>query len=118
VPWIPVWITKKLFLVTLFVVAVILLQLRCRAPIAIATFSAIVVTIYLFELAPPAPLVATSALFPPDALAQQAWQAYVTQLGAATPLWTAIKLPTWIGLGALIAAAVGALRAPRSAPQA
>jgi hypothetical protein len=117
VPWIPAWITKKLFLASLFVVAAILLRLRVKAPLAIGTFTAIAATMYLFELAPPAPLAATSALFPPGALAQQAWQEYVTRLGAATPLWTAIKLPSWIALGALIAAALGALRGGRSAPR-
>jgi hypothetical protein len=117
VPWIPAWTTKKLFLASLFVVAAILLRLRVRAPLAIGTFTAVAATMYLFELAPPAPFVATSALFPPGALAQQAWQEYVTQLGAATPLWTAIKLPSWIALGALIAAALGALRVGRSVPQ-
>jgi hypothetical protein len=117
VPWIPAWTTKKLLLASLFVVAVILLRLRLKAPLAIGTFAAIAVTLYLFELAPPAPFVATSGLVPPGALAQQAWQEYVTQLGAATSLWTAIKLPTWIALGALIAAALAALRSTRSAPQ-
>jgi hypothetical protein len=117
VPWIPAWTTKKLFLASLFVVAVILLRLRLKAPVAIVTFTAIAVTIYLFELAPPPPLAATSALFPPGALVQQAWQEYVARLGAATPLWTAIKMPTWIALGALIAAALGALRSRRSVQQ-
>jgi hypothetical protein len=117
VPWIPAWTTKKLLLASLFVVAVILLRLRLKAPLAIGTFAAIAVTLYLFELAPPAPFVATSGLVPSDALAQQAWQEYVTQLGAATPLWTAIKLPTWIALGALIAAASAALRSTRSTLQ-
>jgi hypothetical protein len=117
VPWIPVWITKKLFLATLFVVALLLLRLRLKASLAIATLVAIAVTIYLFELAPPAPLTATSALFSPGALAQEAWQEYVTRLGAATPLWIAIKVPTWIALGALVAAAIGTPRVGRRTAQ-
>jgi hypothetical protein len=117
VPWIPVWITKKLFLATLFVLGAILLRLHLKAPLAIASFVAIAATIYLFELAPPAPLAASSALFPPDALAQQAWQAYVSRLGAAAPLWLWVKVPTWLAFGALVIAALGALRAPRGAFQ-
>ncbi len=113
VPWIAVWITKKLFLTTLFVVAALLVRLRVRVWIAVATFAAIATSIYLLELAPPAPLVATTpgTFFGSD-LAQAAWRAYVEQLGTASVTWLLVKVPTWLGLGGVLVACLAALRAP------
>jgi hypothetical protein len=116
VPWIPVWIAKKLFLATLFVVAALLLRLRAGTAVSIGTFVAIAASIYLLELAPPAPLVATTiGNFAPNDLAQSAWSVFVGQLPAAAPTWLIVKLPTWIALGAMLAAGLMALRAPRAA---
>jgi hypothetical protein len=104
VPWIPVWIAKKLFLAALFVVAAIFVRLRTNAAVSLATFGAIAVAIYLLELAPPAPLVATTVgTFTAADLAQRAWSAYVAQLGSGTAAWLAIKVPTWIGLVTMLA---------------
>ncbi len=114
VPWIVVWIAKKLFLAALFVVAALLLRLQIRAGAAIATFVAIAASIYLLELAPPAPLVATTpGSFPASDLAQIAWRAYVEQLGPSSFTWLLVKAPTWLGLAGLLAACFAALRAPR-----
>lgn len=107
VPWIPVWIVKKLFLASLFVVAALLLRLRASALLSSVTFVAVALAIYLFELAPPAPLVATTAgLFAAGDLAQQAWHQYIEQLGTPSLMWLAIKVPTWLGMAAMLAAAV------------
>jgi hypothetical protein len=104
VPWIPVWITKKLFLASLFVVAVILARLRVGAPVAIATFASIAATIYLFELFPPAALVAATGTFGGGELAQRAWADSVARLGGASPAWIAVKVPTWLALAGVLAA--------------
>ncbi len=111
VPWIAVWITKKLFLASLFVVAVLLVRLEVTPAISIATFSAIAAAIYLFELVPPAafPTIATKQPLPGD-LAQEAWRERVAQLGGNTPAWFAIKLPTWAALAGMLAIALAALR--------
>jgi hypothetical protein len=115
VPWIPVWIAKKLFLATLFVVAALLLRLRADAAVSIGTFLVIAASIYLLELAPPAPLVATTiGNFAANDLAQDAWRAYVAQLPVPAPTWFIVKLPAWIALGLTLAAAVSALRARRA----
>ena len=99
VPWIPVWITKKLFLATLFIVAAILLRLRAKAALGVATFVAIACAIYFLELAPPAPLIAlTPAGIAPGALAQNAWRAWVEALPEASLTWLLVKIPTWIAL--------------------
>jgi hypothetical protein len=114
VPWIPVWITKKLFLVALFVVAALLLRLRMNASVALGTFVAIAASIYLLELFPPAPLVATTAgLFAAGDLAQQAWRQYVEQLPSASAAWLIVKVPTWAAMAAMLAAALAAVKQNR-----
>lgn len=105
VPWIPVWITKKLFLATLFVVGALLVRLRAPAIRGSALFLAIAAAIYLLELAPPPPLLATtSGTFSHADLAQRAWSAYVEALGRGSAGWLLVKVPTWLGLASLLAA--------------
>jgi hypothetical protein len=112
VPWIQVWIIKKLFLATLFVVGALLVRLRAPALPGGALFVAIAAAIYLLELAPPTPLVATTVGSFSDAdLAQRAWSAYVEQLGVGSVTWLLVKVPTWIGLASLLAASWTAARA-------
>jgi hypothetical protein len=111
VPWIAVWIVKKLFLATLFIVAAILLRTRAGTSVAIGTFVAIAASIYFLELVPPAPLVAiTAGSFSPGDLAQHAWGAYVAQLGNPSASWLLVKVPTWLGLAAMLAAALSVVR--------
>ncbi len=119
VPWIDVWITKKLFLASLFVVAAILLRLQINAALSIGVFSSLTAFVYVMELWPPAALVAVTARsFAAGDLAQDAWRAYVTQLGKASPLWLVIKLPTWGALASLLGASLAAIRGgrPRTTP--
>jgi hypothetical protein len=114
VPWIAVWITKKLFLATLVVVAAILLRLQAGAGVSLGTFFSIAAAIYLMELSPPPAFAATTAkYFAAGDLAQDAWSAYVAQLGRGEPLWFVIKLPTWAALAGVLAASFDALRACR-----
>jgi hypothetical protein len=116
VPWILVWISKRLFLASLFVVAMLLLRLRVNARPALALFAGVAAGIYLLELAPPAPLVVmTPGTFGAGDLAQEAWRAYVTQLGTASVTWLVVKIPTWLALAAMLASAVAALRPDRIA---
>lgn len=119
VPWIPVWITKKLFLATLLVLAGLLLRLRIGGALSVGAFVLIAAAVYLLELAPPAPLTATTAgLFAAGDLAQQAWRQYVEQLGTPSLTWLIVKLPTWAGMGALLGAAFLVLNErPISAPR-
>lgn len=106
VPWIPVWITKRLFLATLFVVATILFRLRASVALGAGTFAAIACAIYFLELVPPAPLVAlTPAGIAPVDLAQNAWRAWVEALPTASLTWLLVKIPTWIALIATLYAA-------------
>lgn len=113
VPWIPVWIAKRLFLATMFVIAALLLRLGARPPLAIGTFVTIAAAIYLLELAPPAPLVATTAgLFAAGDLAQQAWRQYVEQLPNAGAAWLMVKVPTWVALLITLGAAFVGSRTP------
>jgi hypothetical protein len=115
VPWIPVWITKKLFLATLFVVGALLVRLHARAVTGIAVFLAAAAAIYLIELGPPPPLLATTiGTFSAGDLAQRAWSAYVEQLGGANVLWLLVKTPTWLGLASLLAACWAASRTRRT----
>lgn len=115
IAWIPVWIAKRLLLTTLFVVAALLWRLRAPAAAAIAIFAAAALSIYLLELAPPAPLVGTTpTIFTASDLAQSAWRAYVERLGAPGPLWFVVKIPTWAALTALLIAAAGAARGKRT----
>lgn len=116
VPWIDVWIGKKLFLASLFVVAAILVRQRLAPMLSAGTFIAIAATIYGFELRPPAPfsgMTAMASLRPSD-LAQQAWRAYVLQLESPVLPWFAIKIPTWTALLGLLVAGFRAL--PRRNP--
>lgn len=115
VPWISVWITKKLFAAALFVVAVILLRLKPGAAVSVGVLFAIAATIYLFELFPPAALTAVTAkAFADGALAQEAWSDYVARLGHGDPAWFLIKLPTWTALCGMLAACLVALRTSRT----
>lgn len=115
VPWIVVWITKKLFLATLFVVALLLVRLRADRAVSLGTFAAIALGIYLLELVPPAALVAvTPGVFTTSDLAQAAWGAYVGQLGASSVTWLIVKFPTWAALGGLLGASFAALRDERA----
>ncbi len=114
VPWILVWITKKLFLAALVVVAALLLRLRASAAATLTMFVAIAASIYLLELVPPAVFAATTpGLYSAGDLAQQAWSAYVAQLGNENVSWFIVKLPTWIALGGMLAAAFAAPRSQR-----
>jgi hypothetical protein len=118
VPWIAVWIGKKLFLATLFVAAVVLMRLRAGAAIAIAALAAIATVVYAFELNPPPPFPSSVAIanFSPNDLAQIAWGAYVSAIGNPALGWLLIKLPTWAALLALLGAAwSAAVRRPRNA---
>lgn len=118
VPWIAAWIAKKLFLASVFVVAVLLLRLRAGLTLSIAVPCIIALTLYAFELAPPAPMVAvTTRAFAPGELAQAAWADYVAALPKPDVGWLLIKLPTWLGLTGILAAALLTLRrrSPRSA---
>jgi hypothetical protein len=118
VPWIAVWITKKLFLASLFVVATILVRLQVGVAVSIVTFCAITAAIYRFELSPPALPAIVTASFSADDLAQRAWQDYVAKLGAPGGAWLAIKLPTWAALSALaVAAVLAALPARAPSPR-
>jgi hypothetical protein len=104
VPWIGVWITKKLFLAALFVVAV--LSARLLGGVAAFALVAIVaITIYGFELRPPAGFAATTPPVAPDDLAQTAWAAYAAQLHSDAWAWLAIKVPTWCALIGIVAVA-------------
>lgn len=118
VPWILVWISKRLFLASLFVVAALLWRLRANLALGLALFVGVATSIYLLELAPPAPLVAiTPGTFAAGDLAQTAWRAYVAQLGAASITWLAVKIPSWVALAAMVASAVAVLRSERVAPR-
>lgn len=103
VPWIPVWIVKKLFLASLFVTAALLIRL-VGGVLAVGAFGAIALTIYGFELRPPAGFEAFTPGSPPGALAQYAWGAYLAHLRSNAFGWLAIKIPTWSALSALLAA--------------
>jgi hypothetical protein len=116
IPWIPVWIIKRLFLASLFVVAALLLRLRAPRAVAIATFVSVALAIYLIELFPPAPFAGTTpAFFTAGDLADSAWHALVDQLFAASqnPLWLAVKIPSWLALLATLGAAFVAVRPER-----
>jgi hypothetical protein len=119
VPWIDVWITKKLFLSSLFVVAAILFRQGLTPALSIGAFSVIAAAIYCFELRPPAPFSALTVVTPrPSDLAQQAWRAYVLGLRTAPIPWLAIKLPTWAALCGLLVAGFRALGRPGAKPPA
>ncbi len=119
VPWIDVWITKKLFLSSLFVVAAILVRQGLTPAVSIGAFTVIAATMYCFELWPPAPFAALTAIAArPGDLAQQAWSAYVVALRTAPLPWLAIKIPTWAALGGLLVAGFRALRRPSAKPPA
>ena len=115
VPWIAVWITKKLFLAALFVVAVLLVRLRPGATVSVSALLAVAATIYLFELSPPVAFTAiTAKSFAAGALAQEAWSEYVSRLGRGEPAWFLIKLPTWAALCGMLVACLAALRRLRT----
>jgi hypothetical protein len=118
VPWIDVWITKKLFLSSLFVVAAILFRQGLTPALSIGAFTAIAAAIYCFELWPPAPfsVVTVMASARPGDLAQQAWRAYVLGLRTALIPWLAIKVPTWAALCGLLVAGFRTLGRPAAKP--
>jgi glutathione S-transferase len=91
-----------------------LVRLRASAGVGLVTLAAIAVAIYLLELFPPAAFGATTPLVAANALAQTAWAGYVAQL-AVSPVWFAVKIPTWIALAGIVAAALAALRGGRDA---
>jgi hypothetical protein len=114
IAWIPVWITKKLFLASIFVTVALLVRLRPGPAVSIATPICIALAIYLIELLPPAPLVGTTrGPIAPSDLAQVPWHAYVDQLAGAArnPMWLLVKVPSWIALAGTLAAALAALPA-------
>lgn len=102
VPWIAVWITKKLFLATLFIVAVLSARLLGGLA-ALVAFVIVGGIIYGFELHPPAGFAAVTPPVAADDLAQVGWSAYVAQLRSDAGAWLAIKAPTWAALIALCA---------------
>jgi hypothetical protein len=114
VPWIAVWITKRLFLAAIFVTGALLWRLRIGFAVALATICAIALTIYLFELVPPAPfsLVAATPSFAPGDLAQNAWRATVAAIDDPSAAWILIKLPTWAALAALAGVSWSAAKRP------
>jgi hypothetical protein len=120
VPWIDVWIGKKLFLASLFVVAAILFRQGLAPMLSMGTFIVIAAAIYCFELQPPAPFSAVTMMrsLHSNDLAQEAWRAYVVNLKAAPLPWFAIKIPTWAALIGLLVAGFRALAHPKTSPPA
>ncbi|MFY9737692.1 MAG: hypothetical protein WAK11_01440 [Candidatus Cybelea sp.] len=116
VPWIDVWITKKLFLSSLFVVAAILFRQGLTPALSIGAFTAIAAAIYCFELRPPAPfsVVTMMTSLHSNDLAQEAWRSYVVNLKTAPIPWLAIKIPTWAALIGLLVAGFRALARPNA----
>ena len=112
VPWILVWGEKQLFLASLFVCAVILLQMELRTRAAVTLFVLIAAAIYALELHPPhLPVPTTSAKrYSPNALVEDEWREYAERRGTTDPLWFAIKIPAWSALlaGVALAARAGA----------
>jgi hypothetical protein len=59
---------------------------------------------------------ALAAVAQPQRLAEDSWQAYIEATQPHQPLrYTVVRLPTWLGLYALIAAGVLAARTPNAA---
>lgn len=117
IPWIAVWINKKLFLAALVAAGGILFGVQADVAASVALFAAIALSIYLLELAPPAALVTTiDTSFAPADLAQAAWRYYVLHLGPVSSLWLVVKLPTWIALVATLACAFGVARGKSDEP--
>lgn len=112
IPWIAVWITKKLFLASLFVTAVLSARLL-GGTAALALLCGVALAIYGFELWPPAGFTAVTPPVAAGDLAQDAWSAYVAQLQSDRWSWFAVKVPTW---GALLALLSIASRAGRRNP--
>jgi hypothetical protein len=112
VPWILVWGAKQLFLASVFVCAVILLQLRIDLKVAVPSLCMIALAIYAFELHPPRlPVVrAAPQAYAASALVQDEWRYYAQQRATGDPLWLAIKVPTWAALLAGILVAARSLR--------
>lgn len=108
VPWILVWGSKQLFLASIFVCAVILLQLRIDLRAALLSLCLLAATIYLFELHPPSlPVVrAAPQVYAPSSLVEDEWRSYAQRRSSSDPLWLAIKIPAWAALlaGLLVAA--------------
>ena len=112
IPWILVWGSKQLFLASIFVCAVILLQLRIDLRASVLSFCLLAGTIYAFELHPPSlPVVrAAPQVYAASGLVQDEWRYYAQQRSSSDPLWLAIKVPAW---AALLAGLIVAVRATR-----
>jgi hypothetical protein len=99
--------------------AAILFRQGLAPAVSVGAFAAIAAAIYCFELWPPAPFAAFTAMAArPGDLAQQAWRAYVVALRTAPLPWLAIKIPTWAALGGLLVAGFRALLRPSAKPPA
>ncbi len=107
VPWILVWGMKQLFLASMFVCAVILLQLRADGRLALAALGAIAAVVYLFELHPPhlPPPVVSAHVYAASELVQEEWRRYVQARSTRDVFWFAIKLPAWAAFAASIVVA-------------
>ncbi len=108
VPWIAVWGVKQLFAASILLCAFILARLRVDLRVALLALACIAATIYAFELRPPhlpVPLQTAQTVYGPNEIAQRAWRDYVEGRSSHDFLWFAIKLPTWLALIALLAAA-------------
>ena len=117
IPWIPAWITKKLFLAVLCIATFLFWRLRVATAIWVTAVATMALGLYVLELSPPAALAGqTSGRFAASDLAQSAWAAYVAQLGHPSPLWLVVKIPTWIALGILLALFLRVGSAPRKRP--
>jgi hypothetical protein len=116
IPWIAVWGAKQLFLTSLLVCGVILLQLRIGLRAGLAFLGAVAILIYAFELhSPHLPVPsATARAYAAGDLVQSEWRDYTEGRATRDPLWFAIKLPSWVAL--LAALALAARYSRRSPP--
>ncbi|MBV9717703.1 MAG: DUF2029 domain-containing protein [Candidatus Eremiobacteraeota bacterium] len=99
IPWILVWGSKKLFLASVFVCAVILFCAGVGRRLAIVSLCLTGLLIYIFELHPPhLPVPSFRGTYASNALVQDEWKHYAQGRSSADPLWFAIKLPAWAAL--------------------
>lgn len=106
VPWLGAWQFHHLFLPSIFVCALILWRLHVPLLPASAIVTAIALTLYAFD-----PIAGSfhsgrgPLHYPPDGLAVTVWQIIVAGTSAPVAPWLAIKIPTWLSVGATLALA-------------
>ncbi len=106
-PWLQLWGTKRLFAASILTCAIVLFRLGFSLPMVLGTLIAFAAIIFALERNPPPAAPASERVaFNAADLASRAWQRITPTFHYQGLEWLLVKMPTWVGLLAVLIVAI------------